>query len=245
LRAASVALFLFILAKSGSRGAWIVEAAVLLLWTFIAVARHSGARVRLILGVTGPVLAVVFASSGILLYPRIAPILGRDATLSGRTAIWHQVLDCIALRPWLGYGYGAFWRGMRGPSLQISAAVHFMVVHAHNGFLEIALELGVAGLALFLIGWVRAWMQLWPAWQRGEMDRVAWPLAVLILIVLYDIDENTLLIYNGLFWILYVAASASASRIARDWHHTASVADRAILNARITSSVPPVAQEVL
>jgi hypothetical protein len=31
-------------------------------------------------------------------------------------------------------------------------------------------------------------------------------LFVLVLIGLYDLDENTLLIYNGLFWVIYVAA---------------------------------------
>ena len=36
--------------------------------------------------------------------------LGRSATLTGRTRIWQMSLDNIAQRPWLGYGFGAFWR---------------------------------------------------------------------------------------------------------------------------------------
>jgi len=243
-RVACLSLFLFILAKSGSRGAWIVEVSVLLLWALFILARHSGARIRVLLGLSAPVLALAIASGGMFLYPRIAPILGRDATLSGRTAIWAQVMQCIGLRPWFGYGYGAFWRGMEGPSSQISAAVHFIVVHAHNGFLEIALELGAAGLVLFALSGIRAWIQLWPAWQRGELDRVAWPMAILVLIVLYDLDENTLLIYNGLFWILFVGASACAARIASDCHHTAPRPARAILNAQRTPLGSVAAQEV-
>jgi O-antigen ligase len=160
-------------------------------------------------------------------------LLGRDATLSGRTAIWAQVAHFIAQRPFFGYGYDAFWRGMQGPSLQIDAAVHFIVEHAHNGFLEICLELGFTGLVLFAISWFRAAHQLWPSWRSGEIPRIAFPLAILVLIALYDIDENTLLIYNGLFWPLYVAALATIDATARDRHHTQPTAPRDIMSAQV------------
>jgi hypothetical protein len=39
-------------------------------------------------------------------------------------------------------------------------------------------------------------------------------LFVLLLIGLYDLDENTLLIYNGLFWVLYVAALVNIELLA-------------------------------
>lgn len=232
-RIACFALFVFILVRSGSRGAWIVEAAVLLLWIFVAVARRAGRRLRLILALAGPLCAFALAAAAIVLYPRLAPLLGRDATLTGRTAIWAQVLHAVGLRPWLGYGYDAFWRGLRGPSLQVSASVHFIVVHAHNGFLEILLELGIAGLVLFLLSWLQAWRQLWEVWKRGEIGRLAWPLALLVLIVIYDLDENTLLIHNGLFWPLYVTAAATAARISRDCRHNAPSVTHAILNPQL------------
>lgn len=230
VRLACLALFLFVLVRSGSRGAWIVGATVLLLWLFVFLGRRAGAGLRLVLGLGAPPLALALFVAGILFYPRLAPLLGRDATLTGRTAIWREVLHFVALRPWLGYGYDAFWRGMQGPSLQVSASVHFVVVHAHNGFLEIVLELGAIGLLLFLAGWARAASNLWPAWRRGEIGRLAWPLAVLVLILIYDLDENTLLIYNGLFWVLYVSAAATAEQIARDCRHTAPQPAHAILS---------------
>jgi O-antigen ligase len=139
---------------------------------------------------------------------------------------------------------------MQGPSLQVAAAVHFIVAHAHNGFLEMALELGAAGLLLFVLSWLRGWGALWPLWQRGAIDRIAWPLAILVLIALYDLDENTLLIYNGLFWILYVAALTGIELASSDQHHTRATAPREILSTvssralsvEGTQSVP---QEVL
>lgn len=232
LRCASLALFWLVLAGSGSRGAWVVEGAAILVWVFLRVAGCVRAHLRVVLGVVAPVLALGLGGGAVLLYPRMAPLVGRDATLSGRTAIWREVLHFIGLRPWLGYGYDAFWRGLQGPSLEVSAAVHFLVAHAHNGFLEIALELGGAGLAVFAIGWMDAWRRLWPAWRRGEMRRIAWPVAVLVLTAMYDLDENTLLIHNGLFWVLYVAAGVSAGAIGGDWHHTRRESAHAMLDTR-------------
>jgi exopolysaccharide production protein ExoQ len=211
-RLASLALFLFVLLMSGSRGAWMMEAAVLLLFLLLVIARNSGQRLRLILAVILPAAAIAAAAMLTLHFRQIAPLLGRDATLTGRTSIWAQVALFAGQRPWFGYGYDAFWRGMQGPSLQISSAVHFVVAHAHNGFFEIGLELGAAGFVLFVLSWIRGWLALLPIWLRGSLNRIAWPLALLILVALYDLDENTLLIYNGPFWILYVSGLAGIER---------------------------------
>lgn len=211
-RRLSVALFVFVLIMSGSRGAWTIEAAIFLLWLVLAWGRHVSARARMVFAIATPMVCAALLAGGAVFAPTLMRLLGRDFTFSGRTAIWAQVLHFIWLRPLLGYGYAAFWPGMSGPSLQIDAAVHFVVVHAHNGFLEIALELGLCGLALFLAGWIHGWLRLWPLWCRGQIDRIAWPVAVLVLILLYDLDESTLLIYNGLFWVLYVAALAQTNR---------------------------------
>ena len=218
-RLVSFAVFLFVLVMSGSRGAWAIEGAILLIWTALQLARRSSARFRVILAITAPAIAVAVSAAVALQLPQLMRLLGRDATLSGRTAIWPQVAHFIAQRPYLGYGYDAFWRGVSGPSLQIDTAVHFIVEHAHNGFLEICLELGLAGLTLVAISWVAALRQIWPLWRAGHIAPIAFPIAILILILLYDLDGNTLLIYNGIFWPLYVAALTTVNSVARDRRH--------------------------
>jgi O-antigen ligase len=236
-RIGQLALFLFVLIMSGSRGAWVIEAAIFLLWLLLGIAHRSGSRLRTVLAAGAPLVVLALSAAALGLYPRIAPLFGRDATLSGRTAIWAQVLHFIARRPLFGYGYDAFWRGMQGPSFQVDASVHFIVEHAHNGFLEIALELGAAGLVLFLLSGLRAARQLWPLWCRGNIQRIAFPLVILVLIVLYDLDENTVLIYNGLFWILCVAALATVEFESRDLRHTRSPVAHAILSAQRTMPI--------
>lgn len=232
---ACLLLFLFVLAMSGSRGAWMIEAALLLMWMAVFAARRAGARARLLISVAAPVLAATGVALALHFSTPLMRVLGRDPTLSGRTAIWSQAIHAIEQRPMLGYGYDAFWRGMQGPSLQVNAAVHFIVEHAHNGFLEIWLELGLVGLVLFLLSWMAAWRSLWPLWLEGKIDRIAWPLALVVLILLYDLDENTLLIYNGLFWPLYVAAVGSIELARRERRQRRFIRDTA-LSARIVDA---------
>ena len=41
--------------------------------------------------------------------------MGKDWTLTGRTAIWTAVVERIDQRPLFGYGYDAFWSSASGP----------------------------------------------------------------------------------------------------------------------------------
>jgi O-antigen ligase len=213
-RIASMALFLVVMYMSGSRSAWLIEVALLLLWAGLMVAKRLEARARVLAALAALWFTAASAVAAWLWLPALLHWMGRDATLSGRTLIWKQTWIFILQRPLAGWGYDAFWRGIQGEAFRVVAAVHFMVFHAHNGFLEIWLELGLAGLLLFALSYFRAWRKLWAYLRAGQIDRVVWMVFVLALILLYDLDENSLLIYNGLFWPLYVAALANVEFLA-------------------------------
>jgi exopolysaccharide production protein ExoQ len=215
-RCAALLLFLFVLLMSGSRGAWLIEAAVLGFWLLLRLIHRVEQRGRVFLAFAAVSAMAAIGSAAVFFLSQLTGLMGRDATLSGRTAIWAQVWSFILKRPLFGYGYGAFWQGIHGESFKVVVAVRFIVFHAHNGFLEIWLELGALGLLLFLLSYARAWRRLWPALRRGEIDRAAWPFFLLVLVALYDIDENTLLIFNGLFWVLYVSALTNIELMATE-----------------------------
>lgn len=213
-RIASMGLFLVVMYMSGSRSAWLIEAAMLALWGGLMLAKRLEARTRVLAALAAFWLMAASSAAAFLSIPALLEWMGRDATLSGRTLIWKQTWIFVVQRPLLGWGYDAFWRGVQGEAFRVVAAVHFMVFHAHNGFLEIWLELGAMGLALFALSYFRAWRRLWTHLCAGEVDRVMWMVFVLALILLYDLDENSLLIYNGMFWTLYVAALANVEFLA-------------------------------
>lgn len=71
---------------------------------------------------------------------------GRDATLTGRTELWEVVLQ-MQHHPILGFGFDTFWLGDRLKTLQ--DRWYFRPTQAHNGYIELYLNLGVVGLLVF------------------------------------------------------------------------------------------------
>ncbi len=69
-------------------------------------------------------------------------MLGRTETLTDRTEIWNSLLPYAQKHFILGYGYGGFWT----TSLRTSIASH-----AHNGYLDAILNLGIVGLILLIV----------------------------------------------------------------------------------------------
>ena len=81
---------------------------------------------------------------GIDISARLAEAVGRDPTLTGRTVIWNAVLSTHT-NPLIGSGYESFWLG---PRLQeVWAQTGGGITEAHNGYLEIYLNLGIVGLS--------------------------------------------------------------------------------------------------
>jgi O-antigen ligase len=70
-------------------------------------------------------------------------------TLTGRTELWSELLTYVASRPVLGYGFEGFW----GPehTASVSLSLGWVVPHAHNGYVEMLLDLGLVGLILFVV----------------------------------------------------------------------------------------------
>ena len=94
--------------------------------------------------------------------------LHRDTGLTGRTHLWSLSLKAVARQPWFGYGFRSFWLGMKGASATLVQQLHWSPPSGHNGFLDITLEVGIVGLALFLIGYLLLWRR---AFQFLSRDR--------------------------------------------------------------------------
>jgi len=151
-------------------------------------------------------------------------ILGRDASLTGRTDIWSAVLDKLWERPWLGYGYDVFWRDWEGESADVWMTQNLQVKHAHNGFLDLGLDLGLLGLFVFALSFITSWLRA-VAWVRlTKNTQGLWPLGYLTFMILSNICESSLMRENT-FWLLYVAVTLSMHNSAENliqpsvWQH--------------------------
>jgi exopolysaccharide production protein ExoQ len=82
-------------------------------------------------------------------------MIGKDPTLTGRTEIWSAVIPDIYQKPWLGWGYGAFWSPKNPAAMEIGESFHWFAPEAHNGLLEILVNVGVVGAAFLVFLLVR------------------------------------------------------------------------------------------
>jgi O-antigen ligase len=82
-------------------------------------------------------------------------MIGKDPTLTGRTELWAYVNYYISERPVLGWGLYAFWASANPAAEEIWSEVGWTPPHAHNGLLEMLLEVGIVGTAFFVFLWVR------------------------------------------------------------------------------------------
>lgn len=116
----------------------------------LTISRRNVGAAAIIMIVFTPVIAIFAFSPDMIL-----GFLGKDATLTGRTDLWEYVKICISQRPLLGWGFSAFWSSINPAAAEITRNLGWTVPEAHNGLLELLLEVGVVGTSFFAIIFVR------------------------------------------------------------------------------------------
>lgn len=145
---------LFFMANTGSKTTLgLIPLAFLLVMT----PRLLGlaALMPLVFGLTALVTTV--GTVGMIFLPGLKELAlnaGMDATFTGRTTLWEFIVEMLARRPWTGYGYESFW----GTPLVVFTDKSFDmdwniggIVHGHNGYLDIAITMGIPALVVSII----------------------------------------------------------------------------------------------
>jgi exopolysaccharide production protein ExoQ len=134
----------------------------------------------------------------------VASAMGKDPTLTGRTDVWQTVL-AMAPNPLLGAGFESFWLGPR-----LKALWDIYVWHpneAHNGYIEVYLNLGWMGLSLLafvlLTGYRRIVSRLRMYPETGNLA-----LAYFVVAVVYSLTEAGFRMFS-LVWIALLLSIAA------------------------------------
>jgi O-antigen ligase len=198
---------------SQSKTALVVSVCLVLAYSLMALRRRLDSKLLVTVALVATVVGGGAVLSLALKAEAATTALGRDVTLTGRTALWAMLLNFISQKPWLGYGYGSFWLGRTGPSGTIIRTLRWYPGHAHNGVLDVALELGIVGVVLFAFVYVSVLKRSYGLFVRNAHPAEAWPLVLVLIITMYNITESTLLSGNSkFFWALFVSATCTAYR---------------------------------
>ncbi|HAG79985.1 MAG TPA: hypothetical protein DCL61_02180 [Cyanobacteria bacterium UBA12227] len=151
----------------------------------------------------GGSLAIVLVSNA----ESILGAMGKDLTFTGRVPLWAAVIDKISEHPWLGYGYDAFWLGLDGESAQIWRMLGWAVPHAHNGFIDLCVDLGLIGLSVFVVSYFATYIRAIAEIRKTKTGEGLLPLIYLTFFVLANLTEST--IRQNFFWVMYVVITLS------------------------------------
>jgi exopolysaccharide production protein ExoQ len=146
-------------------------------------------------------LAIFSASAFVLVITNVDLIFGfldKDPTLTGRTDFWPYIIDDIYQRPLLGWGFAAFFVGSNPAAAAIFSAVSWGFNEAHNGLLQLLLDVGVVGTALFLFLWMRNFIMAVKCINGPAPALGISSLALLVGILLIGATEQVLTTTDGL-----------------------------------------------
>jgi O-antigen ligase len=135
--------------------------------------------------------------------------LGKDPTLTGRTQIWSLVLG-LHTNPWIGTGFESFWLGPRLEKMR-TALPNFPINEAHNGYLELYLNLGWAGICFIVLLVVTGYKRIISGIRRNP-EKASLFLGFLLCTLFYSFTEAAfrLMAVAWVFLLLVIVAGSQA-----------------------------------
>ncbi|MBE7382485.1 MAG: O-antigen ligase family protein [Leptolyngbya sp. SIO1E4] len=145
----------------------------------------------------------------------VVDFLGKDLTFSGRTEVWTMAIQKGAERFWLGYGYSGFWTSSESSQIlnstwALSKSAGEGRFHVHSGFIDLFLQLGMLGLALFSIGFFLTLSRVIVLLTRTHQIEFLCMFQILILKILFNTTETMTILSGNIFWPLYVSIVLSS-----------------------------------
>jgi len=146
----------------------------------------------------------------------VVDTLGKDMDFNGRVPIWNLSIEAGLKRPWLGYGYAGFWTSDEALYILHNtwasvAAKEEARFHAHNGFIDLFLELGVVGVSIFILHLFGVFLRLFFLIPLIPTIESFWLLISTTLFVLYNLSEAKTFVGNHSLWIMYVSIAFSTA----------------------------------
>jgi exopolysaccharide production protein ExoQ len=144
-----------------------------------------------------------------------AGVLGRDSTLTGRTDIWAALIPA-ASNPVIGTGFESFWNS---PNVSIFYQTltlwHWYkpehLNEAHNGYLEIYLNLGWIGVCLIALILITGCARACRSFRRNR-DLGGLMLSYIITGAIYSVTEAGFRTLNAM-WIFVLLAVVTVSGV--------------------------------
>jgi exopolysaccharide production protein ExoQ len=148
------------------------------------------------------VVALGVAELSFGIFERIVDLTGHGKTIIGRAELWSELL-AMGTNPIFGVGFESFWLGERLKTLW--DVRWWKVDEAHNGYLEIYLNLGIVGLCM-LAGVIIATFRKIRLALLQNLEFGKFRLGLLVAIVVYNTTESAFKGLSFVWFTFYVIA---------------------------------------
>lgn len=185
----------------------VLAASALFLWLLRSIANE---RTRFGVQVVLAFVAVAAAVVAWIFRDRIVALLDARSTLLLRHELWIQMWVLSKQRPLTGWGWTGLWRGDLVPYNIINALSSVPHPNGLNAYLDVLLQLGVAGVLIFGILTALALGRSWLVASNTRDVRQVWTPLVLIALIATSAAESAMLVDYG--WVLLVICTVNAAQ---------------------------------
>ncbi|MCY7287774.1 MAG: exopolysaccharide production protein, partial [Cryobacterium sp.] len=168
-------------------------------------ARRTAQAVLLVSAVAALAIAWVFRG-------RLIRVVDAGLDVTVRTSVWADLEPLIEQNPVQGWGWVGAWPTEVFPFVIVRDAFGNRQDSALNAYVDVTLQLGIAGLLVLItalgLALVRAWLV---ASERRSTVHV-WPALTIVLLATTSVTESYLLTEGGLMLFVIAAVTAAQSR---------------------------------
>lgn len=210
----SIALGALLAVLSASPTVVVLAAGVGIATVALTIVRHTRpqhrTRVQWLLGA----IVVIALTVAFSLRHLIIRLLDAGSDFSMRADLWNTILDFVEQNPLLGWGWFGPWPASEFPFTYINILLEQQHKSALNAYFDVLLQLGWAGLVLFLLLGGVAIVRSWLVASARRSVVYAWTPLMLVTLAVDSMFESFTLAGAG--WLMLVLCTLRAGQ-SRSW----------------------------
>ncbi|MGF1766067.1 O-antigen ligase family protein [Enterovibrio makurazakiensis] len=158
---------------------------------------HHGMKVIFVLS------TIVIVLFGIYILPWvITEVFNKDMTGSGRTLLW-EALYHASLRHWTGHGFGGVFWGEYNSAYYLMDEYYYNLGHAHNGFVDIWLELGYLGTTIYIAILIHSLSMGFRKFYIERNKSYLFFFLIIVFLIIYSFSGGGFVKQNNFMWVLF------------------------------------------
>jgi hypothetical protein len=162
------------------------------------------------------------AVAGFLLQKQLLAVFGKSDDFTGRFDIWTTVIHLAQQRPIFGWGWVSQWVPWVAPFDTLVFRDGVRQLHAHDSWIDMWFQLGIAGVVVFgalvVSALARSWSFAVDRPQEVAKSTLPYafytmlPLLILVALLVQSVAESKLLVEFGMFFLIVIAVRTKGDR---------------------------------